>query len=97
MLRRLTDRLIFAHSIAAGSRASRAASSSSAEGFSRPAFQQAPGDFEELPLGLMLVDVENDQITPHDQPVDDRFQDRGLADARPGRSAAGAGLCAPRG
>ena len=52
-------------------------------GFQQTAFQQAARHFQKLALGLVLVDVEDDEIAAHDQPVEDRFQHGGFADARP--------------
>ena len=52
-------------------------------GLQQAAFQQAPRQFQKLALGLVLVDVDQREVLPHDQPVDDRFQHGGFADARP--------------
>ena len=52
-------------------------------GLQQAAFQQAARQFQKLALGLVFVDVDQREVLPHDQPVDDRFQHGGLADARP--------------
>ena len=52
-------------------------------GLEQAAFQQAPRQFQKLALGLVFVDVDQREVLPHDQPVDDRVQHGGFADAGP--------------